>query len=128
MSDVTIDREMLESFSTSEIRRILREDYDDYTPEAIDIFKDILESRGDADIPPVAISTPGSGLAQKKEDRFTGSCEIYNPRDAINFLNSLLSGVMNDTIAPEKAAVGVEIVLAILKANEAALMTESEEY
>ncbi len=128
MSGVEIDREMLESFSSSEIKRILREDYDDYTPEALEIFRDILEARGDDGQAPSFVSsaaTTASGQAQK--NYVSQNLPIYNPKDAVNFLNDLLEGVMSDRIDNAKAGVSVTIVMAILKAHEAAMMMESDE-
>ncbi len=125
MSSFEIDREMLESYSTSEIKRILREDYDDYTPEAIEIFKDILEARGDDSVKLGVAPGPqvsGSG----RVDQFRHSFPVNNPSDAIDFLNDLLSGVLNGTIDTAKAQVSVEIVSVLLKAHEASLMMESD--
>ena len=127
MSNFSIDREMLESYSTSEIKRILREDYDDYTSEAIEIFKDILESRGEEG-PSNFMAVPrNTDMNQAPQDHFKEGLFIRNPSDVINFLNDLLSGVMNGTVKPSKAGVSVEIVMAILKAQEAAFLTEGEE-
>lgn len=127
MPNFEIDREMLESFSSSEIKRILREDYEDYTPEAIEIFKDILEARGDDDQAVFSASTPTGISGEASQKYAAGSLPINSPRDAINFLNGLLSGVMNDRIDLVKAGVSVNIVMAILKAHESALLTESDE-
>lgn len=125
MSSFEIDREMLESYSTSEIKRILREDYDDYTPEAIEIFKDILEARGDDSVKHGVAPSPQVS-ASGRVDQFRHSLPVNNPADAIDFLNDLLSGVLNGTIDTAKAQVSVEIVSVLLKAHEASLMMESD--
>ena len=46
MAEYKVDRALLESFSTEEIIKILNEEADDYTSDAIKIFKEILEIRG----------------------------------------------------------------------------------
>lgn len=127
MSTVEIDREMLETFSTSEIKRILREEYDDYTEEALEIFRDILEARGDEGRTRVSEAIPAGIKDQSLKNHFTSTLPINNPVEAVEFLNDLLSGVMNDRIDHAKADVGVKIVLALLKAHEAALMMHSDE-
>lgn len=127
MATVEIDREMLETFSSSEIKRILREEYDDYTEEALEIFRDILEARGDDYRTRSSDSAPAAIKGEPQRNHFTGSLPINNPQDAVEFLNDLLSGVMNDRIDHAKADVGVKIVLALLKAHEAALMMHSDE-
>ncbi len=45
MADFKVDRTLLEANSTEEIIRILQQERDDYTPEAIRIFEDILRER-----------------------------------------------------------------------------------
>ncbi len=127
MSTVEIDREMLETFSSSEIKRILREEYDDYTEEALEIFRDILEARGDDYRTRSSDPVPAAITGEPPRNNFAGSLPINNPEDAVEFLNYLLSGVMNDTIDHAKADVGARIVLALLKAQEAALMTQNDE-
>ncbi len=127
MSDFAVDREMLETFSTSEIKRILREEYDDYTEEALEIFRDILEERAEDVRPPGSSGAVASVPPQIKTNSLAGSLPINNPRDAIDFLNGLLTGVLNESVNSERARVSVEIVSAILKAHEAALMIESDE-
>ena len=127
MSTVEIDREMLETFSSSEIKRILREEYDDYTEEALEIFRDILEARGDDYRTRSSDSVPPGIKGEPQRNHFTGSLPINNPQDAVEFLNDLLSGVMNNEIDFAKADVSVKIALALLKAQEAALMTQGDE-
>ena len=127
MSTVEIDREMLETFSTSEIKRILREEYDDYTEEALEIFRDILEARGDEGPTRSSEAITAGMTGQPQKSHFSGNLPINNPVDAVEFLNDLLSGVMNDRIDHAKADVSVKIVLAVLKAHEAALMMHGDE-
>ena len=45
MAEFKVDRALLEANSTEEIVRILQEERDDYTPEAIRIFEEILQER-----------------------------------------------------------------------------------
>ena len=127
MSTVEIDREMLETFSSSEIKRILREEYDDYTEEALEIFRDILEARGDDYRTRSSDSAPAAIKGEPQRNHFAGSLPINNPEGAVEFLNDLLSGVMNNEIDFAKADVSVKIALALLKAQEAALMTQGDE-
>ncbi len=125
MGTYQIDRNLLASKSTEEILRILREEREDYTPEAIRVFENILEARG------VQRTEPKGGSDQAKSDtwRVPGTEEVLisSPADAIKVLNDLLSRVLNGTVEPEKAQVATNIVLGILRAIEQDLITESEE-
>ncbi len=125
MGTYQIDRNLLASKSTEEILRILKEEREDYTPEAIRVFENILEARG------VQRTEPKGGSDQVKSDtwRAPGNQEVLisSPADAIKVLNDLLSRVLNGTLEPEKAQVATNIVLGILRAIEQDLITESEE-
>lgn len=124
MGTYDIDRNLLASKSTEEILRILKEERDDYTPEAIRIFEKILEARG------VELTTSKASDDSKSATwRVPGTEEelVSSPRDAIKVLNDLLSRVLNGTLEPEKAQIAANIVLGILRAIEQDLMTESEE-
>jgi hypothetical protein len=125
MGTYDVDRNLLASKSTEEILRILQEERDDYTPEAIRIFEKILEARGIEREDPKG----GSGPAKSATWRVPGTAEVLisSPGDAIKVMNDLLSRVLNGTLEPEKAQVASNIVLGILRAIEQDLMTESEE-
>ena len=45
MAEFKVDRALLEVNSTEEILKILQEERDDYTPEAIKVFEEILQER-----------------------------------------------------------------------------------
>ena len=66
MASYEIDRKLLESKSTEEISRILRKERDDYTPEAIEILEEILQSRA------IESSSSGTGNPQPTGVRVAG--------------------------------------------------------
>ncbi len=122
-----IDRSVLESKSTEEILHILKEERDDYTPEAIEVFEKILEVRG-------AVGSVSSGLSSHKATvqsapglSTSGDALVRNPSDAVRVLNALLGGVLNGSIDPKVAEVSTNLVMAILRAMEQEFMTEAEE-
>jgi hypothetical protein len=127
MADFKVDRALLEANSTEEIIRILQHERDDYTPDAIKIFEDILqERRGGEEIdgagqteaakidPPLQVFRPSGGVL------------IHKPGDAISILNDLLSGVLNGSVDPQVAQVASGIVMGILRAMEQEFMIEGE--
>ena len=127
MVDFKVDRALLEANSTEEIIKILREERDDYTPEAIKIFEEILrERRGQEAI----LGDTESDLPKPEHVSpvYAGSQEplIRRPVDAVRVLNDLLSGVLNGSIKPETAQVASGIVMGILHAMEQEFMTEGE--
>ena len=63
MTDYGLDRSKLEDLSTEEIQKILKRERDDYTPEAIAIFEEILASRGVAG----SCSSQGLGFSGVRE-------------------------------------------------------------
>jgi hypothetical protein len=120
MSDYKIDREVLEQNSTEEIKRILRYERDDYTPEAIEIFEDILEQRG---IDKNQIS--GRGPAGGGFDSRSGPVSdptVTNTADAIRVLNEILADTLNGRIEPEVATAASNTVMVILRALEQELL------
>ncbi len=126
MADYAVDRALLESFSTEEIQRILREEYDDYTPEAIEVFQDILHERGVQEAQAAVHST------RQQSQGATGrtirqETPVNNAGDAVRVLNDLLSGVLSGSIDPQVAQVAAGIVMGILRAKEQEFMTEPEE-
>jgi hypothetical protein len=126
MGEYRVDRTHLETFSTEEIQRILREEYDDYTPEAIEILHDILEERevneARGSVEPAKARKPGSFAASGHKDMF-----VNNPHDAVQVLNTLLNQVLDRTIDPQVAQAAAGIVMGILRAKEQEFMSESEE-
>lgn len=127
MADYKVDRALLESFSTEEIIKILNEQMDDYTPEAIKIFQRILEERG--------VSGAESTHQADAQDRTSfkavrpqlSDIHISNPGDALRMLNSLLSGVLDGSMDPQVAQVAGNLVMGILKAQEQEYMQGSGE-
>jgi hypothetical protein len=125
MATYEIDRKLLESKSTEEISKILRNERDDYTPEAIEILEQILKSRSmessssrASDIQPAGVRV---AVHQNPRD------PVRTPGDAVRELNHLLAGVMNGTMDPQVAQVASNIVMGILRAMEMEFMHEPEE-
>jgi hypothetical protein len=127
MADYKVDRALLESFSTEEISRILSEEADDYTPEAMKIFQEILESRG-ATSEKEKQQTTGQESASFRATRpQVFNTVIRRPGDAVRMLNSLLSGVLDGSMDPQVAQVAGNLVMGILKAMEQEYMQGSGE-
>src|SRR5271157_5626630 len=128
MAEFKVDRALLEANSTDEIVRILQEERDDYTPEAIKIFEEILQGRQGKEI-----SRSTSQATAAKSDshvavfQATGEVLIHKPGDAVRILNDLLSGVLNGSTDPQVAQVAAGIVMGILRAMEQEFMIEGEE-
>ncbi len=92
MAQYKIDRELLESYSTEEIKRILKEEKDDYTPEAIKIFEEILNKRGAGQL---SEDKPMQKLGRESSEMpHSRDALIHGPDDAVNILNSILIGVI----------------------------------
>lgn len=128
MAEFKVDRALLEANSTEEIVRILQEERDDYTPEAIRIFEEILKERQGKEIS----RGPGPAISDKSAAptpvfRATGTVLIQKPGDAVRILNDLLSGVLNGSTDPQVAQVAAGIVMGILRAMEQEFMIEGEE-
>jgi len=125
MAQYKIDRGLLESYSTEEIKRILKEEKDDYTPEAIKIFEEILRERG-------VVQLSEEKLMQKSgressEMRLSGDAFIHSPDDAVNVLNSILIGVLDGKIDPRVAEAATNVVMGILRALEQQFMQSTGE-
>ncbi|GEM_PF-792161 len=126
MADYDVNRFLLEGKSTEEILRILREERDDYTPEALTILEEILEVRG---IGPDGSDTGNEGSQASGAAGgvpVSGRLQIMEPRDALPVLNDLLNGVLNGNIDPQAGQVAANIVMTILQALEREFMTDSE--
>lgn len=127
MSDYGIDRARLEEFSTEEIVRILREERDDYTPEGLSVFREILAKRGYADdgssLASAQLVSPGSGARTKG----VAGEGVRSPTDAIRVLNGVLVGVLDGSVEPQVAQAATSVVLGILHALEQEFMTGSRE-
>jgi len=125
MATYDIDRKLLESKSTEEISKILRNERDDYTPEAIEILEQILKSR--------SMETSSSRVSDfqpagvRVEGYQSAGDPVRTPGDAVRELNHLLAGVMNGTVDPQVAQVASNIVMGILRAMEMEFMHEPEE-
>jgi hypothetical protein len=129
MSDFKIDSGMLARHSTEEILRILREEREDYTPEAIKTFEQILESRG--------VSPHGQSATRAHQSSLTASVPqdaefakgglIHSPADAVRVLNDVLGSVLMGKTDPEVGRAAAYIVGTILQALEREFMSETEE-
>ncbi len=122
-----IDRSLLETHSSAEIRRILREERDDYTPEAIEAFEEILAARGEA-LASHAEKTelsPSGSLNRpfaNPEDRL-----IRSPADASRVLDEILKGILSGSMEPQVGQAASGVVMAILRAMELEYVSETEE-
>ncbi len=127
MTEYKVDRALLESFSTEEIIRILKEETDDYTPEALRIFEEILENRG------ISAETEKPRTAGQTNEPLRGtrpqgsSILVRKPGDAVRMLNSLLGGVLDGSMDPQVAQVAGNLVMGILRAMEQEFMQGSGE-
>ncbi len=127
MPGYAIDRARLEALSTEEIERILRKERDDYTPEAIRIFQEILDSRA------VASRHGESGSQNTRPETdilLNGRASdllIKNPSDGVVVLNKFLKGLLDGTMEPRVVEIGVQVVNSILRAMEQDFLTGSEE-
>jgi hypothetical protein len=119
MSLYTVDRFKLESKSTEEILRILKEERDDYTEDALRIFEEILEARGVDRRGSARIS--GAGKGQTVPSYGSGdspAASINSPAEAVIVLNDLLDRVLKGTLDPATAQVAANMVMMILQALE----------
>jgi hypothetical protein len=125
MASYEIDRKLLESKSTDEIKRILRKEREDYTPEALEILEEILQSRSAESSPPEVGGARQGGI--RVEAYQAAGDRIQRPGDAVRELNHLLTGVLNGTMDPQVAQVASNIVMGILRAMEMQFMQEPGE-
>ena len=127
MTAYRVDRSRLEALSTSEIVRILKEEKEDYTPEALAILSQILGERGvgrslsDADAARVGFA------GTVAEQLSAADVLVKTPGDAVRDLDGLLKQVLDGTVDPQVAQVASNIVMAILRAMEQAYMTDTGE-
>jgi hypothetical protein len=127
MADYQVDRSLLESKSTEEILNILREERDDYTPEAVEILEEVLRNRGlSLNVSP-GDEAAGDEFSPPMSQSRTGKIQIREPGQAIPVLNDLLNGVLNGKIDPQVGAVASNIVAGILNALEREFMTDAGE-
>jgi hypothetical protein len=128
MADFKVDRALLDANSTEEIIRILQQERDDYTPEAIKIFEDILqERRGSEESHQASQATVAKTGSPLQIFEPSGQVLIHKPGDGVRILNDLLSGVLNGSLDPQVAQVASGIVMGILRAMEQEFMIEGEE-
>ena len=127
MNAYKVDRSLLEAHSSAEIRRILRDERDDYTPEALKVFEEILEARGEALAGhDMTVTGAASGSVHQSytdlEDRL-----IRSPADARRVLDDVLKGVLNGSVEPPVGQAASSLVMAILRAMELEYVSEVEE-
>jgi len=127
MAEYKVDRELLESYSNEEILRILKEEEDDYTPEALKVFEQILESRGVRPQAPLNRSARIRPDVSHRAGHVGESMLVNDASEAIRVLNTLLSGVIEGTVDPQVGQVAANIVMGILRAKEQEFMTEPGE-
>ncbi|HMK34368.1 MAG TPA: hypothetical protein VK463_04820 [Desulfomonilaceae bacterium] len=124
MTEYQIDKNLLESFSTEEIMRILRDEVEDYTPEAVGVFNEILRKRGvRTEKGPATADRQNS--PETRETLHAGGVIVRHPGDAVRVLNSMLSGVLNGSMDPQVAQVAANLVMGILRAMEQEFMQGS---
>jgi hypothetical protein len=107
-----VDRTLLEQKPTDEILRILDEESDDYTREAIEIMEDILKSRG------ISVDS----IEDDSDVPFSGQIAIHSAADAIPVMNEVLNGVLQGTMDPEVGKAAAQIVTCILQAFDQRMM------
>lgn len=121
MAEYKIDRKLLESLPTEEIVRILKEEADDYTPEAMRVFQEILQQRGAGPEKGKTVTVEreraSSGQSSSQQEVF-----IRRPGDAVPLLNSLLAKVLDGSMDPQVAQVAANLTMGILKAMEQEFM------
>jgi hypothetical protein len=128
MTAYSVDRARLEGLSTAEILRILSEEEDDYTPEALEIFREILESRGalHRDEPtkePFSVKN----IARESASEAAAEHFIRSPADAVVMLNNILGELLEGKLDPHVAQAASQIIMSILRAMEQEFMTEPQE-
>jgi hypothetical protein len=123
-----VDRAKLEAESTENILRILAEERDDYTPEALEIFENIIKARGvSKESGPEASPSWLTQNAQRRLSHEADDLLIKNPSDAVVVLNNLLQEVLNGSLDAQVGQTAANMVMAILRAMEQEFMTESQE-
>jgi len=122
MAEYNVDRALLESYPSEEILRILREEQDDYTPEALKVFEEILESRDAGSHTLVDQQRQALSTTPKKDRPVREGMSVNDPADAVRVLNTLLTGVIDGTIDPQVGQVAANIVMGILRAKEQEFM------
>ncbi len=127
MRGYSIDRERLEALSSEEILRILKEERDDYTPEALHIFEDILKSRGIALGRDERVRPTPSSITDIVSNQTSSDFLIQNPRDGVILLNKLLKGLLDGTMEPQVVQIGAQVISSILRAMEQDFLSGSEE-
>jgi hypothetical protein len=126
MKSYKVDRSLLEAHSSADIRRILREERDDYTPEALKIFEEILESRGEALSAQAAAMANASAIAGHSEMHLEDSL-IRSPADARRLLDDVLRAVLAGSMEPQVGQSVSSIVMTMLRAIEMEYLSEAEE-
>lgn len=127
MADYKVDSALLESYSTEEILRILKEEKDDYTSEALKVFEEILQTRGVRSKAPMDRPAHVRSPVSHEAGHIRESMSVNDAGDAVRVLNMLLNGVIDGTIDPQVGQVAANIVMGILRAKEQEFMTEPQE-
>jgi hypothetical protein len=122
MGNYRVDRERLKAYPTEEIFRILKNDRDDYTDEAIRMFEEILAERGVASDP---VGTRAEIAPQTSSASF-GIGPVKGPADAVRILNKLLDDVISGKIDPASAQAATNIIMALLQALEQEAVQEED--
>jgi hypothetical protein len=120
MVDYRVDRDLLESYPTEEIQRILLEERDDYTPEALAVFEEILNKRG------ARVQPQEFGSSQVQSGFVSAGVMVRTPADAINVLNRILGDVMNGKMDPDVAQAATNTIMGILGAIQQDFMQGGE--
>jgi hypothetical protein len=133
VSRYAVDRELLESYSTGEILRILKKERDDYTPEAIEVFKEILVERGagvesgQRAAEALAWASAETGADAMSRSFSSDPLTIRTPSDARRVLNDVLRGLMDGNVPPETAQAACAVAMGILRSIELEYMSDAEE-
>ncbi len=132
MTEYKVDRSLLEKNSTVEILRILKEEREDYTPEALAVFEEILEQRGVApehmnsslqqEVGPP--TNPSLKTASNRPPVNYSGVYIKSPGDAVRVLNDVLNMTLNNKIDSQTATASANIIMTMLRAMEQEFMVE----
>ena len=107
-----VDRTLLEQKPTEEILRILVEEREDYTQEAIAMLEKILEFRG------ITVESDDATIEEPQSEGVL----IRSASDAVPVMNDLLNGVLHGTIDPDVGEAAAHIVMCILQALDQVML------
>ncbi len=115
-----VDRTVLEQKSTNEIVRILEEEREDYTQEAIEILEEILRKRG--------IAVDSESDTDPEDSETFGEIRIMSAGDAISVMNDVLNGVLQGSIDPDVGEAAAHIAMCILQALDQRMVQGAGEH